>query len=79
MQPTRRRLLGTAAAGVGAGLTGCAGGGPDEDDDDAPEPSGGDSTTTATDDPGDGTGLPAAVGLETLVEGLRAPLDVAFT
>ena len=79
MQPTRRRLLGTAAAGVGAGLAGCAGGGPDEDDDDTPEPSGGDSTATATDDPGDGTGLPAAVGLETLVEGLRAPLDVAFT
>jgi glucose/arabinose dehydrogenase len=69
MEPTRRRLLALAAAGATGGLAGC--GRQREADVDPSGTDGGEPT-------GNAEGLPDAVGLETLVDGLRAPLDVAF-
>jgi glucose/arabinose dehydrogenase len=76
MDCSRRRLLALAAGGGGAGVAGCGGDGP----------AGGTPTgATATDadtargtDPGARGGLPDAVGLKPIVDGLRTPLSVAF-
>ncbi len=67
MDCSRRRLLALAAAGTASGLAGCGG-------QEVPDrsPAGTESPTAA-----DGE-IPAAVALETLVDGLTAPLDVAF-
>jgi len=68
MDHTRRRLLRLGATGAATGLAGCTlpGGGGDGDD------------GTPTDELPVETDLPDAVGLEPLVEGLRAPLDIVF-
>jgi glucose/arabinose dehydrogenase len=80
MDCSRRRLLAVAAAGTASAFAGCGG---DRTADgtttdaagtDAVGPTGadGDAPTAARGD------VPDAVGLETVVDGLRAPLDVAF-
>jgi glucose/arabinose dehydrogenase len=90
---TRRRLLRVVAAGAATGLAGCsglAGNDGSTDDTDSPEgageptptgtPAGTETRTpteTATRTPAAGP-PPEAVGLETLVDGLGAPVDVAF-
>ena len=76
MAHSRRRLLALAAAGAASGVAGC---GADDPGDGTPTPSTATAAGTAN-DPATAadTGLPAAIGLETLVDGLRAPLDVAF-
>ena len=76
MAHSRRRLLALAAAGAASGVAGC---GTDDPGDGTPTPSTATDAGTAN-DPATAvdTRLPAAIGLETLVDGLRAPLDVAF-
>ncbi|PSP49071.1 sugar dehydrogenase [Halobacteriales archaeon QH_7_69_31] len=76
MAHSRRRLLALAAAGAASGLAGC---GTDDPGDGTPTPSTATDAGTAS-DPATAadTDLPAAIGLETIVDGLRAPLDVAF-
>jgi glucose/arabinose dehydrogenase len=68
----RRTVLATLAAGA-AGLAGCSQGAPE----------GGNSSSRAGSDSGTGVGtaidgVPDAVGLDTVADGLRAPLDIAF-
>jgi glucose/arabinose dehydrogenase len=84
---TRRRLLRLAAAGAATGLAGCSSLGSNAgtaDDTDTPEPA---ATPTGTPTPTEtatatrtaATGAPPeSVGLETLVDGLQGPVDVAF-
>jgi glucose/arabinose dehydrogenase len=75
MDCSRRHLLALAAAGAGTGVAGCGG---DEPADGTPtDPDGSPTGTTDTARDPD-SGLPDAVGLETVVDGRRAPLDVAF-
>jgi glucose/arabinose dehydrogenase len=71
---TRRRLLRLAAGGATAGLAGCTLPGGDGND----GGDGGSAPSTPTDELPAETELPDTVGLEPLVEGLRAPLDIAF-
>jgi len=83
----RRRQLLAACAGLTAGFAGCASraNAPATGDDGGTDGSGGTATSTDT---SPGTGAPAgelqdgdvpdAVGLETVADGLEAPLDVAF-
>jgi glucose/arabinose dehydrogenase len=67
----RRTVLATLAAGA-AGLAGCSQGAPSGDDDGGGGTANGDPTATPLE------GVPDAVALEPVAEGLRAPLDVAF-
>jgi glucose/arabinose dehydrogenase len=66
----RRTLLATLAAGA-AGLAGCSQGPPAD-----PDSGGSGGDTDGTETPPDG--LPPAVGVEPLAEGLQAPLGMAF-
>jgi glucose/arabinose dehydrogenase len=70
---SRRRLLRAAAVGTAAGLAGCTlpGSGDGGDGNDG-------APSTPTDELPTETDLPDAVGLEPLVTGLRAPLDIQF-
>jgi glucose/arabinose dehydrogenase len=77
----RRRQLLAASAGLVAGLAGCGSQSetPGTGDDDGDEG----TTTPTADTPANGPqerdeNLPDAVGLETVADGLEAPLDVAF-
>jgi len=89
---TRRHLLRVAAAGAATGLAGCSSSGNEGSTDDTDSLEGtGEPTSTGT-PAGTGTEtaaptetrtpatgpLPESVGLETLVDGLRGALDVAF-
>ncbi|MEF8907705.1 MAG: PQQ-dependent sugar dehydrogenase [Haloarculaceae archaeon] len=67
----RRTVLATLAAGA-AGLAGCSQGPPSGDDDGGGGTANGDPTATPLD------GLPDAVTLDPVAEGLRAPLGLAF-
>ena len=69
----RRTLLTTLAAGA-AGLAGCSQGAPSGNGNDGNRPGGGNGGGPGT--PPDG--VPDAVALDPVVEGLRAPLDIAF-
>lgn len=78
--PTRRRLLGAAAVGAATGLAGCTlpGGGDGGGDGGGENSDGGDASDAATPTDELPEGVPDTVGLEPLVTGLRAPLDIAF-
>ncbi|WP_435144335.1 PQQ-dependent sugar dehydrogenase [Halobaculum sp. P14] len=71
---TRRRLLRAVSVGAAAGLAGCGGATAPRRTSESP---GDEPPKSGTDEPGGGQPV-ETVGLDTVVDGLRAPLAVAF-